>query len=230
MILLKKISIKCLRWNLIINLSINIYYIMKVHIGPGIDWKKPDNTWITIDCEKSRGDIVCDFNKFTSFPISDNSVEAIYSSHTFEHISIFNIKKVFKECNRILCKGGVMRIIVPDPRRSMIEYLAGNEDYEYFKSMRKRHGSNLTLFQCLRLNFLSPSGQTNILGKDSLAHQNGWDFESLQQELVTYGNFEKHKIKKVDFKNSCCNHFNFEGTYNSEANHTYRSLYVEAEK
>jgi hypothetical protein len=62
-----------------------------------------------------------------------------------------------------------------------------------------------------------------------LAHQNAWDFETIQSDLILAG-FDIDKIYKMDYQKSNCDSFSFEGTFSSEANEDYRSLYVEAIK
>lgn len=205
----------------------------KLHIGPGPNWNKPDNTWISVDIDPARGDISLDFNKkFIGFPITDNSVECIYASHTFEHISIFSMPLVMKECFRILKPDGILRIITPNPAKSLREYLEGNADFPLFKrriERARKRGQRYTLFHALREDFISPAAQEKLLGRGSLAHQNAWDFDAMKSELADAGFDPSHVLQK-DFQVSDCRHFDFEGTYPSEANAKHRSLYVEARK
>jgi predicted SAM-dependent methyltransferase len=206
----------------------------RLHFGPGPGFKKPSPEWLTVDVDPLRGDIVIDFNKFAQFPLDNESVEAIYGSHVFEHMSIFAAPKVFKDCYRILKPGGFIRIIIPNVRKSIEEYLKGNTDYPLFKkranSLKEKLGyQNVAIFETLRGDFLSPNGQTHLLGKEGLAHQNAWDFESMVAELSRVG-FRPENIKQVGYKLSSSPEFNFEGTYPSEADEEYRSLYIEAQK
>jgi predicted SAM-dependent methyltransferase len=200
---------------------------MKLHIGPGSNWKSFDD-WKTIDIDPQRGDIVVNFNtNFKKFPIESNSVEAIYASHVFEHMSIYVTPIVFKECYRILKPGGWIRIITPNPVISMKEYLNRNQEFLLFKR-RKERNPDYTLFECLREDFLSKNGQPGLL-KTELAHQNAWDSETLKKDLLRAG-FQENYIFESNFKESKTNHFNFEGSYPCEANESYRSLYMEAQK
>ena len=48
------------------------------------------------------------------FPWEDESVDEIYSSHTLEHFSRTEGLKFLEECHRVLKKGGIIRIVVPD--------------------------------------------------------------------------------------------------------------------
>jgi ubiquinone/menaquinone biosynthesis C-methylase UbiE len=57
-------------------------------------------------------------------PFADGSVSCIYSSHTFEHFTWPEALGVARECLRVLRPGGVLRIVVPDLRLIVHEYLA----------------------------------------------------------------------------------------------------------
>lgn len=48
------------------------------------------------------------------FPFSENSVEAVYSSHLLEHLPKPAAVNCLRECHRILRPGGVIRLAVPD--------------------------------------------------------------------------------------------------------------------
>ncbi len=205
----------------------------KLNFGPGPNWVKPDSSWLAVDIDPNLGDILVDFQQFEQIPIESKSVECVYGSHVFEHISIFKSQLVFNEIYRVLQTGGIVRIIVPDAVKSIKEYLNQNTEFELFKRRIERQKNNknpnYTLFECMREDFLSKNGQIDLLGHETLAHQNAWDFETLKMHLIKAG-FKEENIKRVDFKNSQSVHFSFEGTYKSEANEDYRSLYVEAIK
>jgi SAM-dependent methyltransferase len=206
---------------------------IKLNFGPGPHWNKPDGSWHSVDVDPALGDIVVNFQDFDSLPINDTSVSCVYGSHVFEHISIFKSQAVFNEIYRVLKHNGIFRLVLPDVEKSINEYVNRNNNYKLFarrtERARSQYGVEYTLFQCLREDFLSPTGQTHLLGERSLAHQNAWDYESIVQDLQTAG-FHASKIKKMDFQKSQCDSFSFEGTFPSEANEDYRSLYVEALK
>lgn len=206
----------------------------KLHIGPGAGWNKPDKEWITLDVDSTRADIVINFNdNFDRLSLNDESVKCIYGSHIFEHISVYTCPQVFKECYRILTPGGHFRLVLPDVRRSMQLYLQGQDTFPLFqhRSERAKRMYNLeyTLFECMKEDFISRSGQANLLGNHILAHQNAWDFETIVRDLCRAG-FQAEHIYQLAFRKTMCPDFEFEGTYPSEANEDYRSLYVEAVK
>jgi SAM-dependent methyltransferase len=57
-------------------------------------------------------------------PFAANSVRYIYSSHTFEHFTYNEALQIAKNCKEVLEPGGVLRIVVPDLRLIVREYLA----------------------------------------------------------------------------------------------------------
>jgi SAM-dependent methyltransferase len=63
-------------------------------------------------------------NVLKGLPFADASVDFIYSSHTFEHFTYAQSLSVAKECFRVLKRGGILRIAVPDLGRIVQEYLA----------------------------------------------------------------------------------------------------------
>lgn len=205
----------------------------KLNFGPGPNWAKPGADWYSIDVDPQLGDIVVDFQQFESLPFKSNSIQCVYGSHVFEHMSIFVTPLIFSEIYRVLKKGSIFRLILPDAEKSIREYLNGNQEFLLFKRRkeraRKHYNREYTLFECMKEDFLSPSGQVDLLGENALAHQNAWDFNTIKSDLVTAG-FEPEKVKKMDFQKSQSDLFDFEGTYRSEANEDYRSLYVEAVK
>ncbi|CAB4121840.1 AdoMet_MTases domain containing protein [uncultured Caudovirales phage] len=68
---------------------------------------------VGIDFAKCEGvDIIHDLTNFP-YPIENESVDAIFSSHFVEHLDGFERMKFFDECYRILKKGGKMRLVHP---------------------------------------------------------------------------------------------------------------------
>ena len=205
----------------------------KLHFGPGPNWVKPDGSWLSVDIEPEWGDIVVNFQDFESLPLEDECCLCVYGSHVFEHMSIFKTPVIFKEIHRVLLKGGLFRLILPDVEKSIREYINKNDEFLLFKRRKDRlktkYGIDYTLFECMRDDFISPSGQPELLGKDALAHQNAWDLPTLNAHLERAG-FSSSNIHKMGFQKSNTEYFHFEGTYPSEANEDYRSLYVEAVK
>jgi len=71
----------------------------------------------------SDGIVVHDLRR--PFPWPDASADAIYSSHTLEHLSKEDGECFLRECARVLAPGGVVRIVVPDLAAILAEYEKG---------------------------------------------------------------------------------------------------------
>jgi SAM-dependent methyltransferase len=76
--------------------------LSKMGIGPpprpGVSWSAS----ITIHDLRKR------------FPWKDGAFEAVYASHTLEHVHLNEARGVLRECFRVLKPGGVCRMVVPD--------------------------------------------------------------------------------------------------------------------
>ena len=80
---------------------------MKLNLGCGSE--RMDG-YVNIDISpNSKADLLHDLNE--PFPLPDNSVREIYSSHVFEHLTDF--PKIINECHRVLKTGGILFFIVP---------------------------------------------------------------------------------------------------------------------
>lgn len=56
-------------------------------------------------------------------PFQDNSLSAIYASHLLEHLYLEEAKRLLRECFRVLLPGGFLRVVVPDLRAVVLEYV-----------------------------------------------------------------------------------------------------------
>jgi SAM-dependent methyltransferase len=91
---------------------------LQINIGSG-DWEC--DGWVNLDYpseyyskwQKKHKIIPYDICN-DSIPFKDDSVDAIYCSHVVEHIENEHIQRMFRECYRVLKRGGVLRIATPD--------------------------------------------------------------------------------------------------------------------
>lgn len=60
-----------------------------------------------------------------ALPWADGSVDAVYSSHTLEHLDKDAGERLVAECRRVLKPGGILRIVVPDLGRIVGGYQDG---------------------------------------------------------------------------------------------------------
>jgi ubiquinone/menaquinone biosynthesis C-methylase UbiE len=75
-------------------------------------------------------------------PLSDETVDFIYSSHFIEHLSYSDSIKLLKECYRVLKRGGWIRVVVPDLQVITNKYLKGETDYVLFRESNESGLSN----------------------------------------------------------------------------------------
>jgi SAM-dependent methyltransferase len=59
------------------------------------------------------------------FPFAEGSVDVVYTSHTLEHFLMEEGRAFLAECHRILRKGGILRVLVPDLRAFIAKYEEG---------------------------------------------------------------------------------------------------------
>lgn len=69
-------------------------------------------------------------NLCNPLPYKDESLDAIFSSHVFEHLFLDEVTPLINECYRVLKKGGICRVIVPDLEKIILLY--NNEDPRKF--------------------------------------------------------------------------------------------------
>jgi SAM-dependent methyltransferase len=65
--------------------------------------------------------VVHDLRKGLPFP--DDFAAAIYGSHILEHLYLDEAERLLAECFRVLRPGGILRLVVPDLRAVVDEYL-----------------------------------------------------------------------------------------------------------
>jgi Methyltransferase domain len=66
------------------------------------------------------------------FPWQDESAEVVYSAHTLEHFSREHGRHFLTESHRVLKKGGIIRIIVPDLQYIARQYVDGQLPADQF--------------------------------------------------------------------------------------------------
>jgi predicted SAM-dependent methyltransferase len=101
---------------------------VKLHLGSGGVYK---DGWVNIDLVPAKVDIP--WNLARGIPFPDASVDAIFHEHLQEHLTIRQGYELARECRRVLRKGGVLRIGVPDAGQVVQSY-AGNWDADWARS------------------------------------------------------------------------------------------------
>jgi len=136
--------------------------MIKINMGCG--WRNFGSDWIHID----GGDYahleyksITDLSQFES-----ETVDLIYSSHVVEYFNREEITFLLSEWNRVLKRGGKLRIAVPN-----------------FEALSKLYlGGNLKLEQ-----ILGPLYGQMAMSKSVIYHKTTYDFESLEKVLTKAG-------------------------------------------
>lgn len=147
---------------------------MKLHLGCG--WRNFGQDWIHID----GGDYEhLDYKDITKLPFDDNSVDLIYSSHVLEYFDREEVLTVLSEWKRVLKKGGILRIAVPD-----------------FESMCSLYMSKeITLDR-----ILGPMYGKMKMADSTIYHRTVYDFESLKNisSQLKFTEFSKYDWRNTE--------------------------------
>lgn len=106
-----------------------------VHLGSG---SHPIDGMINVDVNPFNKPDVW-LNILKGLPFRDASVDAIYCCHTLEHFKEGDVRRILRDCRRILKPGSGIRIVTPDLRKAAQAYLAG--DASYFSDFPDRRTS-----------------------------------------------------------------------------------------
>lgn len=203
---------------------------MKLNLGCGSD---PPKDWINVDY--ALGARLCRFSvlrhlnkklRIFSTDWSDNiyihdltkefpwpaaSIDIVYTSHTLEHFSKEQGRRFLRQCHKVLKKGGIMRIVVPDLKYIVKKYLNGGLRADDFTE---------------DLGVLYWKGRDSIKNKLSFfirfPHRCMYDAPSLIELLNQIG-FSAHNKKPFDSDITDINAVEVE-------NHTLNALIVEGRK
>ncbi len=89
--------------------------------------------WVNIDIKAHSSEVI-EYDLSSGLPFESNSVDACYSSHVLEHLRVNEADLFLSEQFRVLKKGGVIRIVVPD-----LEVICKN----YLDSLKQLISNNL---------------------------------------------------------------------------------------
>jgi predicted SAM-dependent methyltransferase len=148
--------------------------------------------FINIDiCSLPNGSDKIGFIQFydltQGLPFDSDSRMLIYSSHFFEHLSASDGMKIIKDAYRVLIRGGVLRIVIPNIPLSLESYVSNN-----ITSLFESHPAANEIFKVL------PRATDRILAMDCLnfavydtggmhGHKCIYDLEGLRYSLEFAG-------------------------------------------
>src|SRR4051794_16602760 len=113
---------------------------LRINLGSGF---APIAGWTNIDLAGAPADVP--WNLKHGIPFEDDSADAVFSEHVFEHIPIGGGLTLARDAVRVLKPGGVFRVAVPDAGALLRSY-AGTGDAEWAESRSTRMQAVMSLF------------------------------------------------------------------------------------
>ncbi len=172
---------------------------IKLNLGASPIWAKAG--WHTLDHKLKESTETAIAGNATGIDLPDESCEIVFCSHVFEHIPHTQLPIVLSEINRVLCPGGVLRLLTPD--LAVIAKAYVEKDEQYFKKLLEEDESIRTDlgFGGMLMNFIvSPGQDTALLNRElnnfiaGYAHLYSYDYEMLSTMLLRLG-YLPHKVK-----------------------------------
>lgn len=78
--------------------------------------------FINLDWGLTPGVDLC-WDATRSLPFPDQSLDGIFTEHMLEHVPLTAGLRLLRECRRVLRPGGILRVIVPDGRMFVDDYM-----------------------------------------------------------------------------------------------------------
>lgn len=107
---------------------------IKLDLGGG--YRKGSNGWVTVDISHEC-DLFWDLRR--GIPFADGTVDAVYSSHLFEHLTYEQGQALMAESMRVLKPGGSFSIVVPNARLYIDHYMGTRELPDSFFGWREAY-------------------------------------------------------------------------------------------
>lgn len=149
---------------------------IKLNLGCGTDYKQG---WINIDnnSDDNIEKLDLNFDLRKPLPYKKNSVDFIFHEHLLEHLTVEEGQVFIKNCMKVLRKGGVMRIAMPDLEEAVALYL----DPKW---------KNSSLIKDFGLDFVQTRAELLNMSFSWWGHKWVYDWEELKRRLKQAG-FDK---------------------------------------
>lgn len=95
----------------------------KLHLGCGHSYI---DGWLNTDYWRYHDNCVY-LDVRDRFPFVDSSIDFVFAEHVIEHVDYFDGLHMLRECYRVLCPGGVLRVVTPDFCTLLQLYLQSTE-------------------------------------------------------------------------------------------------------
>ena len=88
-----------------------------------------------------------------TFPFNDGSIDVIYSSHMMEHLHRDDAINFIRECYRVLRPNGILRLVMPDLRINIKNYLKSNDADKFIEDLLIQPPKTKNITDLLKLYF-----------------------------------------------------------------------------
>jgi predicted SAM-dependent methyltransferase len=153
---------------------------LKLNIGCGANTA---SGWINIDLEGPAGVFRWDCRR--SIPFDDDSVDAIFAEHVFEHFDPATGEKFLAECHRCLRTDGTVRIVVPDAGRYIKLYSGDWSNIAEIRPLIKQNGGYRDYW--LDRNYKTKMEFINEVFRQGTQHKFAYDLETLVMKMHDAG-------------------------------------------
>jgi predicted SAM-dependent methyltransferase len=116
-------------------------------------------------------------NAAKRLPLPSASVDVLYSSHMIEHLDRAEATLFLKEARRVLRSGGIIRLVVPDLRKQVMQYIKSKDTDVFISATMLTQPRPKLLRSFLRILFV---GGTHH-------HQWMYDSDSIVRLLLSHG-------------------------------------------
>ena len=178
-----------------------------VNLACGDTFIKSKN-WLNFDYKKK--DNIKKINLLKRLPISDNFANVVYCSHFIEHIPENKVGPFLIECKRVLKNEGIIRLVMPDFRKMVEEYLiqrnlANDKKASFMMTSIIDQFVRVVPGGKLKLTFEEVEKNNNHELKDYIYKRTGYNFKNLtsKNQDLSKINFINDKIKSFLFKKYC---------------------------
>lgn len=186
--------------------------MIKLHLGCG--WRNFGEDWIHIDGGEYPH---VKYHDITKLPFDNNSVDLIYASHVFEYFNREEGLEVLRGWYRVLKKGGILRIAVPDFEAIAKLYAAGKFPLKNF--LGPLYG---------KMEMGAKGGETGKI----IYHKTTYDFKELKEILegVGFNNARRYDWKTTSPHDKFDDQSQAYLPHMGKENGTLISLNIEADK
>jgi len=177
--------------------------MMKLNIGASPIWQGDD--WYVLDHKVRNNSKYLISGTAENINLKNNSCDVVFCSHVVEHIPHIKLPIVLAEINRIMKKGGILRILTPDLEKICKAYVKKNTKFfNKAKSEDESIRTDLGLGGMLMSFIVTPGQDTVLIDRElkkfiaGYAHLYSYDFKMLSVLLKSLG----YSVRKAKF-NDC---------------------------